>query len=97
MCDCKSKNEARLTEHFAKQLPEGATNLEVRLGGYALIFSEPACMKNYSDVTATYFAPTKGTSKKPSVMRERKETVKMVGNYCMFCGEAYIKEEGTPQ
>ncbi len=93
MCECRSKNEERLTEHFAKKLPEGATGLKVSLGGYAMIFSGPVSMKNYSEVTATYSSPTKGTAKKPSRMREQKETVSLLGNYCMFCGEKYDKDE----
>lgn len=93
MCDCRSKNEERLTEHFAKQLPEGATGLKVSLGGYAMIFSGPVSMKNYSEVTATYSSPTKGSAKKPSRMREQKETVSLLGNYCMFCGEKYDKDK----
>lgn len=93
MCDCRSKNEERLIEHFAKQLPEGATGLKVTLGGYAMIFSGPVSMKNYSEVTATYSSPTKGSAKKPSRMREHKETVSLLGNYCMFCGVEYPKNE----
>lgn len=93
MCDCRKKNEARLTEHFAKQLPEGATGLKVSMGGYAMIFSGPVSSKNYCEVTATYSSPTKGSAKKPSRMREHKETVSLLGNYCMFCGEKYATEE----
>lgn len=93
MCDCKSKNEERLTEHFAKQLPEGATGLTVSLGGFALILSGPVALKNYSEVTATYSAPTKGTTKKPSVMREKTQKVSLVGSYCMFCGVKYATDE----
>ncbi|WP_223466204.1 hypothetical protein [Pseudomonas sp. GL-RE-26] len=67
--------------------------MKVSLGGYAMIFSGPVSMKNYSEVTATYSTQTKGTAKKPSRMREQKETVSLLGNYCMFCGEKYDKGE----
>lgn len=93
MCDCKSKNEERLTGHFAKQLPEGATDLTVSLGGFALILSGPVAVKNVSEVTATYRMPTKGTANKPSVMREKKQKVSLIGSYCMFCGVKYATEE----
>lgn len=93
MCDCKSKNEARLTEHFAKQLPEGAKFLRVELGGFALILSEPVAVKNVCEAVATYSVPTKGTAAKPSVLREKKEKVSLVGSYCMFCGEKYATDK----
>lgn len=93
MCDCRKKDEARLREHFAATLPEGATDLEVSLGGYAMCFNGPVPYKNYSEVTATFRVPTKGTASKPSRMREQTKRVNLLGNYCMFCGEKYDKDE----
>lgn len=93
MCDCKKNNEARLREHFAAKIPAGATDLEVSLSGYAMCFTGPVPYKNYSEVTASFKVPTKGTTSKPSRLREQKQTVNLLGNYCMFCGEKYAVEE----
>jgi len=93
MCDCKKRDEARLREHFAAELPEGATDLQVSMGGYAMCFNSPAPYKNYCEVTATFKVPTKGSATKPSRLREQTKRVSLLGNYCMFCGEKYEKDK----
>ena len=92
MCDCRKDTEARLLAHVQKDLPEGARHVSVKLAGYVMIFGGPVPVRNYMVANIEYVAPTKGTSKKPSVMRTRKATISMVGNYCMFCGEKYEKD-----
>lgn len=93
MCDCKKKNEARLMAHFLQEVPLNATDLEVSMGGYAMCFTGPVPYKHYSEVTATFKVPTKGTATKPSRLREQKKTVNLLGNYCMFCGVKYATDE----
>lgn len=94
MCNCRSEIETRLVDHVKKQIPEGAVDLGVKLEGYAFMLGEGTLeMKNVMPIAISYRYPTKGTAKKPSVMREKKQTMNMQGNYCMFCGEKYDKDE----
>ena len=93
MCECRQKDTARLREHFAARIPEGAVDLEVIMGGFAMCFSGSVPFKNYSEVTATFKVPTKGSASKPSRLRQQTQKVSLLGNYCMFCGEKYEREE----
>lgn len=94
MCECRSDIEKRLVEHVKAQIPESAVDLSVSLNGYAFMLGEGSLeMKNVMPISIAYRAPTKGTKTKPSVMRDKKQTMNMTGNYCMFCGEKYEKDE----
>jgi len=91
MCECRTNTTSRLTDHFAKNLPEGSTNLSVNMDGYGLIMSGSTMRsKNVCPVTVQYQVPTKAGG-----WKNKKEKTSMVGNYCMFCGEKYEKDEAA--
>ncbi|AYN94397.1 hypothetical protein EAW52_10715 [Pseudomonas sp. LTJR-52] len=91
MCTCKSDNEKRLTDHVAKQLPEGAKNLSVRLTGYSLCITngEMKALQTMP-VEIEYDAPVK---KSPGSFKPKKQKSFLAARYCMFCGEAYEQAE----
>lgn len=89
MCNCRKETEARLLEALPEQLPAGHKNLSARLTGYALMFSDGAMQScQVMPIEVTYQAPTKA-----GVMKDKKQSMSMKANFCMFCGEKYDKDE----
>jgi hypothetical protein len=89
MCDCRQKTEARLLNALPEQLPKDHANLRVSLAGYALMMGTgTAQSRQVMPIDITYQAPTKA-----GVMKEKKQKMSMMANYCMFCGEPYEKVE----
>ena len=91
MCECRTNTTNRLKDHFAKTLPAGSTDISVNMEGYGLIMSGSTMRsKNVCTVNIQYQVPTKAGG-----MKTKKEKTSMVGNYCMFCGEKYEKDEAA--
>jgi hypothetical protein len=89
MCNCRQETEARLLEHLPAQLPECHKNLSARLTGYALMFGDGKMQsRQVMPIDITYQAPTKA-----GVMKDKKKSMSMQANYCMFCGEKYDRDE----
>lgn len=92
MCTCKQDTEARLLEALPAELPEGFKGLSARLTGYAMFFGgNQAQFKQVMPIEVTYQAPTKA-----GVMKDKKKSMSMLANFCMFCGEKYDKDEPAP-
>lgn len=89
MCECRENTEKRLVERVRGQIPAEATGLSVSLEGFALIFGgeDGITMKNYMPVKIEYSAPNRKGN-----IKLKKESLNMMGNYCMFCGVKYEKE-----
>lgn len=83
MCNCKQETEHRLLESLPAQLPEGAQDLRVSLGGYAVVL-ETGGYRQSLPIEINYKLPTKGCS-----LRVKRSTMNMLANYCMFCGVKY--------
>lgn len=92
MCNCRENTEKRLVERVRGQIPSEATGLSVSLEGYALLFggSDGVTMKNCMPVKIQYSAPNRKGD-----IKLKKESINMIGNYCMFCGEKYAKEDAS--
>ncbi|MEB0078050.1 hypothetical protein QN386_22405 [Pseudomonas sp. CCI3.2] len=91
MCDCKSKNEARLIEALPDQLPDGATSINAKLTGYALMFGDGnAAYRQVMPIDITFKLATKA-----GVIKDKKQSMSLTANYCMFCGEKYDKAEAA--
>jgi hypothetical protein len=89
MCNCRQETEARLLEALPETLPKGHKNLSARLTGYALMFGGGEMQsRQIMPIEVTYQAPTKA-----GVMKDKKQSMSMQANYCMFCGEKYDKDE----
>jgi hypothetical protein len=89
MCTCKQDTEARLLEALPAELPEGFKGLSARLTGYAMMFGgQRAQFKQVMPIEVTFQVPTKA-----GVMKDKKRSMSMLANYCMFCGEKYDKDE----
>lgn len=89
MCNCRQETERRLLEALPDQLPEGHQNLSARLTGYALMLGEGLMVsRQIMPIEVTYQAPTKA-----GVMKDKKQSMSMQANFCMFCGEKYDKDE----
>lgn len=87
MCNCRVETEARLMKAIPEQLPEGHRNLRVSLGGYALIMGESGAQsRQVMPIAITYEAPNRA-----GAMKDKKQSMSMMANYCMFCGEKYEK------
>lgn len=87
MCECRQKNEARLLEAIPTQLPEGATDIGARLQGYALMMGDGVMTsRQVMPFEVTYKLPTKA-----GVIKDKKQSMSLTANYCMFCGEKYDK------
>ena len=85
MCNCRQETEARLLESLPKLLPEGHQNLSARLTGYALMMGNGTMQsRQIMPIDITYQAPTKA-----GVMKDKRQSMSMQANYCMFCGEKY--------
>lgn len=84
MCNCATDVEARAKAKILSQLPEGSQGLSVELEGFAFVLGETVSMKNKLDLKVEYEAP-----KKKGGFTTKKQTMSMVGSYCMFCGEKY--------
>lgn len=85
MCDCRKQTELRLIDAVSQTLPEGHEALCVRLDGYALMMGEGvAKSRQVMPISITYRAPTRA-----GVMKDKKQSMSMMANYCMFCGEKY--------
>jgi hypothetical protein len=88
MCNCKQETEAGLAEALPDQLPEGHEGLSARLTGYAMMIGDGVMhLRQVMPIAVTYRAPTKA-----GVMKEKKQSMSMQANYCMFCGEKYEKD-----
>lgn len=88
MCNCRQETEARLLESLPEQLPKGIEGLKASLQGYALMFNGTAFSScQVMPIEVTYRAPTKA-----GVMKNKKQSISMKANYCMFCGEKYLQE-----
>lgn len=88
MCNCRQETEARLLKAIPEQLPKGHAGLSVRLTGYALMMDGGvAKSRQVMPIEITYQAPTRA-----GVMRDKKQSMSMVANFCMFCGEKYEKD-----
>ena len=89
MCDCRQKTERRLLEALPAQLPEGHKNLSARLTGYAIMLGDGVmASRQVMPIDITYQAPNRA-----GVMKDKKQSMSMQANYCMFCGEKYDKDE----
>ncbi|WP_223507792.1 hypothetical protein [Pseudomonas sp. BF-B-25] len=76
-------------EALPEQLPKDHKNLRVSLGGYALMMGEGIAQSRQVMPIDIYFsAPTRG-----GVFKDKKQTMNMMANYCMFCGVKYDKDE----
>jgi hypothetical protein len=89
MCECKQKNEQRLQEALPEQLPAGAMNIEARLQGYALMFGDGEMA--YRQVMP--FEITYQMANRDGVLKDKKKVMSLTANFCMFCGEKYLKDE----
>lgn len=89
MCNCHSESQKNLVEHITKQLPAGATGLNVELKGYVFGLGGPGGITHRAacPVEVTYQAP-----KKTSGMKTVKQTISLRATFCPFCGEKYDKE-----
>ncbi len=90
MCDCRSNIETRLLDKIAAQIPEGSKNLSTKLGGYAfLLGGSGIAMRNVMPIDIEYEEPIK---KRPGEFKRKRQKMSMHGNFCMFCGEKYVKD-----
>lgn len=94
MCDCRKRIEANLLESMQRQYPEGK-DISVSLDGYAFMFGGPegVKMKNFMPVAVEYKAPPPKKGVIETVWKQKKQTLRMMGSYCMFCGEKYPEPE----
>ena len=80
-------------EALPGQLPEGHTDLRVSLTGYALMMGDGgAKSRQVMPISIEFRAPTRA-----GAMKDKKQSMSMVANFCMFCGEKYDKESGDTQ
>lgn len=89
MCNCHSETTKTLREHVAKQLPEGATGLELDLKGYVFSLGGADGINHRAamPVEIVYQAP-----KKNGDMKTVKQKINMRATFCPFCGVKYDKE-----
>lgn len=98
-CTCYHDLTERLTKHIGEQLPLGAEQLEVALGGYVFgISDEGMTHRPALPITTTYKVP----AKKGDRMRVVKKSQSMHATYCPFCGLSFktgkpATEEGKDQ
>ncbi|WP_156162094.1 hypothetical protein [Pseudomonas sp. MRSN 12121] len=77
-----------MLEALPERLPEGHKNLSARLTGYALMFCDGKMQsRQVMPIEVAYQAPTKAGG-----MKDKKQSMSMQANYCMFCGEKYNKD-----
>lgn len=91
MCTCTIEVEAKAKEKIRESLPEGAQNFTVELQGIAWLFGGHVSIKNKLNLRIEYDAP----KKKGDGFTHKKQDMAMVGNYCMFCGDKYDKDEAA--
>ena len=79
-----------MLEALPAQLPAGHEGLSARLTGYALMMGDGAVAKSRQvmPIDIEYRALTRA-----GVMKTKKQSMSMMANYCMFCGEKYEKDE----
>lgn len=82
MCNCKKEIEAKYLAHFQEEQPKAEAVKASLDSNYALVFTNPAKMVGFMNITGSYVARTaKG---KPV---NRKISVPITFSYCPFCGE----------
>lgn len=81
MCDCKTRIEAKLTEHHRTSHPE-ATEHAAELGGYSITLGEVLRLRPYAE--ATLSAKHKAKSGSTNVKKKR---MSMMFSFCPFCAE----------
>lgn len=85
MCNCHSESEQRLREHAQKQLPAGATGLDVELQGYVFgIGDGEVSHRAACPVEIQYQAP-----KKSGGMKTVKQKTFLQATFCPSCGVKY--------
>lgn len=91
MCNCKQEMEQKLAAAFMATLPTGSQNLTAELGGFGLLMGADQNLehKNQAEVQFTYRLPAQAGEK------PKKTSMRVTGNFCMFCGERYGQEH-TP-
>jgi hypothetical protein len=85
MCDCYEMTKAKIIEHYQAALPEGATGLEVEVGGYLFgLAGGDVTHRSSNPITIQYQAP-----KKAGGMKKVSQKSFIRATYCPFCGVAY--------
>lgn len=84
-CNCHSEVTEKLKTRVMGQTPEGSTNLDLELQGYAFVLTEAGMdHKAAHNVRIEYQAP-----KKSGGMKKVVQNVNMVASFCPFCGTKY--------
>lgn len=103
MCNCRSDIEGRLLERMRGQLPADIQELSVSLEGYALFMggADGVGMKNVMPIRIDYKVPVKPKKGAPTpsvtALKDKKQTMNMVGSYCMFCGVKYEEDANNSE
>lgn len=89
MCNCHSEVTEKLKGRVSKQLPTGATGLDLEMQGYVFVFGAGVSHKAAHNVRIEYQAP-----KKAGGMKKVVQNMNMIATFCPFCGEKYEKDAG---